>query len=290
MAANNDNLRNSARSLVRKAVNLIFKIPALLIKAVYLLPFILFTAWLLQLLYFPKLEVIKLGAARLSPMLKPVQEQDVFSKILMSRDPVSEGHFHMIDEYISQSETMAPLCLTCHGNYPHSKEKKVRALLNSHTGFIACAVCHARKEPGKKDIIFSWVERETGKIVNTVKGQYGKYPAKIFPVYLDAKGQKKILRPVEEKAARQYLKIKDKYNPDQAAQAKIKLHENISTKPVFCSDCHKKDGYLDFSELGFPSQRVHHLNSTEVVGLVEKYKTFYLPSVIDFSGVKTFDK
>ncbi len=290
MATKNDNPRDSAMPFVRRAVNVILKIPALLIKAVYILPFILFAAWLLQLLYFPKLEVIKLGAARLAPMLEPSGEQDVFSKILMSREPVSSGHFHMIDEYISQPESMAPLCLTCHGNYPHSKEKKVRALLNSHTGFIACAVCHARKEPGTKDIIFSWVERETGEIVNTVKGQYGKYPAKIFPIQIDARGKKKIFRPVEENAARQYLKIKDKYNPDQAAQAKIKLHEHISTKPVFCSDCHKKDGYLDFTQLGFPTQRVNHLNSTEVVGLVEKYKTFYLPSVIDFSSEKTFGK
>jgi mono/diheme cytochrome c family protein len=290
MAAKNENLEDSAKPLLRSAVNVIFKIPALLTKAVYILPFILFAAWLLQLLYFPKLEVIKLGAARLTPILKPTEEQDVFSKILTSRDPVSSGHFHMIDEYISQPETMAPLCLTCHGNYPHSKERKVRALLNSHTGFIACAVCHAQKKLFSKDTIFAWVERETGEIVSTVKGQYGKYPAKIFPVHIDTQGQKKIVRPVEEKAAGQYLKIKDKYNPDQAAQAKIKLHENISTTPVFCSDCHTKNGYLDFKELGFPVPRVNHLNSTEVVGLVEKYKTFYLPSVIDFSSEKTFGK
>ena len=274
---------------MKRVVNKIINLPVFLIKAVYLLPFILFAVWLLKLLYFPKLEVVKLGAARVAPMLKPAEEQDVFTAILMSREPISAGHFHMIDEYISQQESMAPLCLTCHGTYPHSKEKKVRALLNFHTGFIACAVCHARQEPGTKDIVFSWVERETGEIVNQVQGEYGKYPAKIFPVQIGPQDQKKIFRPVEKKAAQQYLKIKDKFNPDQAALAKIKLHEHISAKPVFCSDCHQKDGYLNFIELGFPLKRVNHLNSTEVVGLIEKYKTSYLPSEIDFGAEKAFN-
>jgi hypothetical protein len=51
---------------------------------------------------------------------------------------------------------------------------------------------------------------------------------------------------------------------------------------VFCSDCHKKDGYLDFRDLGFAQTRIDHLNSTEIVGMIEKYKKFYLPSQIDF--------
>ena len=83
---------------MKRVVNKIINLPVFLIKAVYLLPFILFAVWLLQLLYFPKLEVVKLGAARFAPMLKPAEEQDVFTAILMSREPISAGHFHMIDE------------------------------------------------------------------------------------------------------------------------------------------------------------------------------------------------
>ena len=290
MAKKNDDPQYSPKTFSRRAINVVIKIPGFLAKAVYFLPFILFAVWLLQMLYLPKLDVVKLGAAQFAPKIKPVEEQDIFTAILMSKDPISRVHFHMIDEYISQQETMAPLCLTCHGNYPHSKEKKVRSLLNSHSGFIACAVCHARKEPGTEDIIFGWVDRATGEIVNEVKGEYGKYPAKIFPIHIDAQGQKQIFKPVEEKAAQQYIKIKDMFTPDQAAQAKIRLHDHISSKPVFCSDCHKKDGYLDFEKLGFPLHRINHLNSTEVVGMVNKYKTFYLPSEIDFGAEKLFIK
>ena len=49
-------------------------------------------------------------------------------------------------------------------------------------------------------------------------------------------------------------------------------------------DCHKKDGYLDFAKLGYPRNRVDHLASSEVASMIEKYETFYLPAVIDFSG------
>lgn len=290
MAKNNNDPQNFLKTFVRRAINVVMKIPAFLVKAVYFLPFILFAAWLLQLLYFPKLDVVKLGSAQFAPKIKPVEKQDIFTKILMSKDPISRVHFHMIDEYISQQETMAPLCLTCHGNYPHSKEKKVRSLLNAHSGFMACSVCHTRKEPGTEDILFAWVDRATGKIVNKVKGEYGKYQAKIFPVKIDAQGQKQIFKPVDETAAQQYIKIKDIFTPDQAAQAKLRLHEHISVKPVFCSDCHKKDGYLDFEKLGFPLYRINHLNSTEVVGMINKYKTFYLPTEIDFGAEKLFVK
>lgn len=133
---------------------------------------------------------------------------------------------------------------------------------------------------------FGWVDRITGSIEERVEGAYGKYPAKIFPVRTLPDGVKTVVRPVNENAARQFLKFKKIYSPDQIAQAKIKLHANISSKPVFCSDCHQRKGYLDLTALGFPPQRVAHLNSSEVVGLIDKYKTFYMPAEIDFGSGK----
>ena len=246
------------------------------LKFVYVVPLFLFGAWLLQLVYFPEL-----GA---SPSIVPQQPKDQFATILKRTDPVYRGHFHMVDEYVTTDEPNPPLCLKCHGSYPHSKEKKVRSLLNAHTGFIACSVCHARKKSEDKDIYFTWVMHDTGKMVKKVTGEYGKYPATIYPIQNQNGVAKHVFRPVNEATAQQYLKHKDAYSPDQIARAKIILHENISPKPVICSDCHKKDGYLDFSSLGFSRQRVNHLNSTEIVGMIEKYKMFYLPLKLDFGA------
>jgi hypothetical protein len=269
-----------------KIFNKLAKFLVLLIKAIYVLPFLLFGIWLIQMLYFPQSEIHNV----MDITRHKAEDENIFRKILQQNALIAREHFHMVDEYITRPESNPPLCLMCHGAYPHSKEKKVRSILNSHTGFIACAVCHARKKPGDQSIDFVWIDRETGEIAPKVQGQYGKYPAKIYPIKIAADGHKKIYRPVDDQAARQFLLTKDKYSPDQVAQAKKKMHEHISSKPVFCSDCHQKDGYLDFAKLGFPIQRINYLNSSEVVGMIEKYKTFYLPSSIDFGNENAFEK
>lgn len=249
----------------------------LLLKCFCIFPFLLLAVWLLQLVYLPDVAI----STYFEPE-KPDPEREVFKAILTQNAAIPREHFHIIDDYVTRSEPMAPLCLNCHGTYPHSKEKKIRSILNFHNGFIACSVCHARKRPGDKEIGFAWVDRVSGDIEERVEGAYGKYPAKIFPVRTLPDKARIILRPIDENAARHYMKFKDIYSPDQIAQAKIKLHANISPKPVFCSECHQKKGYLDFAALGFPPQRVAHLNSSEVVGLIDKYKTFYMPAEIDF--------
>jgi len=286
LASINNNPKHTPKSLMGNILNKLKKIPIFLLKTVYLLPFLLFGLWLIQMLYFPQLDAKKImGIAS-----HKEEDKNIFKKILKQDELVAREHFHMVDEYIIKPESNPPLCLMCHGTYPHSKEKKVRSILNFHTGFIACAVCHARKKPGDESIEFAWIDHETGEITAKVQGQYGKYPAKIFPIQTTADGHKKIYRPVDDKTARQFLLTKDKYSPDQVAQAKRKMHEHISSEPVFCSDCHQKDGYLDYAKLGFPLQRINHLNSSEIVGMIEKYKTFYLPSAIDFGVENSFEK
>ena len=154
----------------------------------------------------------------------------------------------------------------------------------SEPDWMACAVCHYRKDPADKSFSFVWVDRVTGITSRQVKGEYGRYPAKIFPARSSGAEEVTIIHPVNEQSAREFMELKDQFTPDQMAEAKIKLHEQISQKPVFCIDCHKKDGYLDFSKLGFPKNRVNHLISTEVASMIANYETFYLPEVIDFGS------
>lgn len=286
MASSNNNPQHTPKTFPGRVFYNIKKIPVFLIKAIYILPFLLFGLWLIQMLYFPQFDTHEI----IDITHHKAEDDHSFRTILQQNELIAREHFHMVDKYITKPESNPPLCLMCHGTYPHGKEKKVRSILNFHTGFIACAVCHARKKPGDNSIDFVWIDRETGEITPKVQGQYGKYAAKIFPIQITADGHKKVYRPVDDQAARQFLLTKDKYSPDQVAQAKIKMHEHISLKPVFCSDCHKKDGYLDYAKLGFPMQRINHLNSSEVVGMIEKYKTFYLPSAIDFGNGNSFEK
>jgi hypothetical protein len=254
------------------------KLHIFFLKAIFVIPLFIFGVWLLQMLYAPGIEAHKSVEA----LKQPTEEEGIFRKILKSDKRKPAPHFHMVDEVVHQPEPFQPICLSCHGTFPHSKEKKVRSLLNFHTGFMACAVCHYRKDPEDQTFSFVWVDRVTGITSRKADGEYGKYPAKIFPVRITAENAETIIHPVSEKSAREYLELKDQFTPDQMAEAKVKLHEQVSHKPVLCVDCHKKDGYLDFVKLGFPKNRVNHLVSTEVASMIEKYETFYLPAVIDF--------
>jgi hypothetical protein len=250
-----------------------------ILKVVYVMPVILFSLWLLQLLYAPDVDLTHVFENR--------ADQKQVHTALVQDEAVHREHFHMIDEYISQPAPNPPICLRCHGTYPHNKGEKIRSFLNFHTGFIACSVCHVRKKQEDKDIFFSWVDDKTRELRIKVFGEYGKYAAKIFSVQVNHKGLKEIFKPVDDSTIQQYLLLKDKASPDQVAAAKAKLHERLSKKPVSCADCHQKNGYLDFIELGFPLTRVNHLNSSEIVGMIEKYNIFYLPEVIDFSPKNT---
>jgi len=252
------------------------KIGTFVVKAIFVLPLFVFGLWLIEGLYFPDLR-----ASKTEEPLQTAAADDFFRRIGLEKAPVPRDHFHMIDPYIFQPGPYEPICRTCHGTYAHGKDKKIRSFLNSHEGFLACAVCHVRRDPADKTISFTWVDRQTGTASMTVEGQYGKFPAQIFPNRILADGGEAIIRPMSEKSAEAFLKNRDKLTPDQVAQAKAKLHEHISKKPVVCIECHKKDGYLDFAGLGFPKNRVDHLTSSEVANMIGKYETFYLPEVLD---------
>ena len=256
----------------------------LVIKALIGVPLVLFGFWLVTLVYFHAPEVKE---AREKQAEAREAEEGIFRKIIKGQQKAAEAGFHVTEETVSQKEPFQPLCITCHGTLPHSKEKKVRSLLNFHTGFMSCTVCHVRKTPDGKDYLFEWVDRRTGRMTMSVEGSFGKYPAKIFPVEISAGGHQEIYHPVSEKAAKEFLELKDQFTPDQMAQAKIKLHERLTTKPVLCKDCHRKNGYFDFQKLGFPQNRIDNLTSNEVVGMIEKYETFYLPEAIDFGSRKS---
>lgn len=260
-------------------VHLKSKIGVFLVKALFVLPLFVFGLWLIQALYFPEVR-----AKKLEDPFQTGAGDLFFRKIGLQKAPVPRDHFHMIDAFIFQPGPYEPVCRTCHGTYAHSKDKRIRSFLNSHEGFLACAVCHVRKDPADKTVSFTWVDRRTGVIAMAVEGEYGKFPAQIFPKRISASGQEVIIRPMSEKSAQAFLNNRDKLTPDQVAQAKAKLHEHISNKPVVCLECHKKGGYLDFAELGFAKNRVDHLTSSEVASMIEKYETFYLPEVLDLGS------
>ena len=275
-------ITRSIKTALSKAAGYARRYSVFLAKTVYIGSFFVISLLLLRMVYFPELGFSHTGKTETKVL--PVSIGDKTGEI-RDRDKQPRHHFHIIDEYVDRLESGAPLCLVCHGIYPHGRNERIASFLNLHIGFMVCEVCHIRKDPRSSNHFFTWVDLETGKTSMKVKGGYGKYPAKITPmINIDGKPERLDKLVSENFAlADQELK-KRRYAPENvpAVVTIKKVHGiNLSNEPVSCNDCHKKSGYLDLRKLGFPQHRIDHLALAEVSLMVEQYKTFYMPRMLD---------
>ena len=220
------------------------------------------------------------------PHRQPVSREQVvaekFSKKL--RRDIGTGHFHVSDEPITTDIETAPMCLRCHGNFCHNKSEEFRSYYNMHTFFMACETCHIRKEQDST-IQFRWFDDRTGKELNAVKGQNENYGAKIVPVAPAGLGLERIDTFAEEKLALDFMKNKDSYSPEEKEKIKQQLMKHVSKKPVTCEECHCKEAYLNYRDLGYDANRSADLSRIEIVKMIKEYKDFKFP-VIFGSGKK----
>ncbi len=228
-------------------------------------------------LYFPKSHV-KGEVAQEEVVQKKLNVEDERVRVMEARQ-----HFHNVDSTISVESRQPPLCLRCHGNYPHTKSATIRSLCNMHTYFLACEVCHIRQKQGE---VFSyrWFDNETGEIRLNIQGRKGNYGAKIIARVLNEKTGKyrRLDKPLNEEFALDFIQNKDSYTMDQQAKAKAKIHEDLSPEPILCNECHNPAmPILNFDDLEYPPQRAQQLRGTEVAGMVSKYVEFYFPTMFD---------
>lgn len=202
-------------------------------------------------------------------------------------------HFHFVADSPQLPENKRPVCFICHSDYPHSKDKRIRALMNIHTQFLVCETCHIQDKPGMR-IVYKWYnplsDNPQGPFYGTdyypendmlVKGDGGL--SKIAPYYKT--GSIDALRPAilkqDAPLALDYVKVRDKLSPEQREGVKNKFHENIKPKGLDCKVCHTEKSILDFKKLGFSDTRIDNLLKLDVVGMLEKYDQFYLPNLLD---------
>lgn len=210
--------------------------------------------------------------------------------------PYIEGRFHHIGFEMEQD--YASNCVLCHGNVPHDKSKEVRSFLNMHAFYVACESCHIRPEDSNKKIAFRWYDKKTGKITSNPLAlieieeayarndgasypTYGNYGAKIAPGTIEA-GQFKLIHTEEDKNfVERYLNEEKGLSQKQKSQMKKIIHSGINKKPIECNQCHREnDSYIPFAGLGYPPRRVDELTNTSVVGMIDKYKEFYIPNFL----------
>lgn len=216
--------------------------------------------------------------------------------------PYIEGRFHHIGFNIQEDK--GSICIRCHGNVPHDKSKEIRSFLNMHTFYLACETCHATPGEGADPWSFSWYDKDTGDVIGNPPAVremaehyyskediakftgFGNYGAKVAPGK-QKPGDIALLHGEKEIAfVERYIAEQDRLKPEQQSQMKRVIHKRVQQEPVQCKGCHREvDPYIPFAELGYPPRRIDELTNVEVVSMIEKFKKFYIPSLLRPGGI-----
>ncbi len=239
---------------------------------------LVFAGALVKLLYFPTQYT---GAATTGSKLAG----NVFWAI-SSKDMT--GHFHALDNNVKMHLGNPPVCITCHGTYPHSKSPDIRSFLNMHNYFMACETCHVRLDPNDPNHHFAWFDNKSDKQrVGKLRGENGVFGARLVPVVVEPGGKAHRLdHQLDEKLTKEYIAKVNTLSPEEQAKAKAVLHKNISRKPIQCTECHSRQPYIDFVAVGYSRARAESLYRTEVADMIDRYMKFYLPTMFDPDLIK----
>lgn len=213
----------------------------------------------------------------------------ILEKARRLEDLEQHRHFHNVAPALPRlPENIRPACFICHSDYPHAKNKKLRGIMNIHTQFLVCEACHLQEQPGAR-MVYKWYnpldshpkgpfygtsyEPQTGYLAK------GKDPlAKIAP-YVQSKTGAVVLAVKVQNAplARDYMQVRHQLSPVQREEIKNKFHAGIQPRGRDCRQCHSANSILDFKRLGFAENRISNLINLDVIGMLSKYKHFYIP-------------
>jgi hypothetical protein len=234
------------------------------------------------------------GPGLLRPLLKKYearQKSEILEQAQRQQELERHRHFHnVVARTPKLPEDLRPVCFICHSDLPHSKNKRIRSLMNLHTQFLVCETCHIKEKPGTT-IVYKWYnplnsnppgpfygtsyDPETGSL------SLGKdLISKIAPYY---KKDDKVWPAIEIQdapMARDFMRVRDRLTPEQRGGITNKFHEDIKPKGHECNACHSEKSILDFKKLGFNEHRIKHLEKLIVVEMIEKYKSWYLPELV----------
>jgi hypothetical protein len=205
-------------------------------------------------------------------------------------------------------------CRVCHPLYPHSENNKVRALINMHTGFMLCEVCHIR-DRNRENLTYDWKDPEEFEFTGEPYGRHQKQEIKepeksksvisrmlrIFSeeteleetvditylisriaVFRTEEGKKSLLINTQDNdRAKEFLDKEKKMGLSEKEKELNFYHRDIAKKEisVACDECHSPKGIMDFRKLGFNENRTYDLQYLNIKGLVTKYETFYFPNL-----------
>ncbi|MDO8948149.1 MAG: cytochrome b/b6 domain-containing protein [Desulfocapsaceae bacterium] len=247
-----------------------------IIEGIVFLSFIFFlgiSALLIKLLYFPP-------EYQRQDQMANKGSMETFFKRSEAKERI--GYFHTPDASVAVTVSNPPVCVQCHGTFPHSKSPDVRSFLNMHNYFMACETCHVHQSDIETKMDYVWFDNQTDNRVDALTGDSGVYGAKLVPILTSSTGKlQRLDHSSNEDFVREYQANKNKLTLEEKAKAKVVLHKDISKKPVQCTECHGQKPYIDFATVGYTPERAQSLYRTEVADMINRYMKFYLPTMFD---------
>jgi hypothetical protein len=234
---------------------------------------------------------------------------------IAATDSATLRTYHKDEKFVITSLDDKSSCRVCHPLYPHSNNNKVRALINMHTGYLICEVCHLKSEK-LDNITYEWKAPETFEFIGQPYGTHStrekeetaetegmvsrmlkifssekddsageqktEYLISRIAAFSGEKGRKKILMNTTDNKKAEEFKVKEHtLSPGDKEKELQYFHRDIARKEisVACNGCHSADGMLDFRKLGFNEKTTKDLQYMNIKSLVTKYETFIIPNL-----------
>lgn len=211
--------------------------------------------------------------------------------------PYIRGRFHHIGFEIEPD--YASICVRCHGTVPHDQSREIRSFMNMHAFYLGCETCHVHPKEGETPYVFRWYDKQSGDpvsnpaklvTIDSVYGSddpeakyvtYGNYGAKVAPGEFEDGKFRFLYGPKMLAYVEKYLEERDRLDASQKSQVKKVIHQRVNKEPLECDACHNPDHqYIPFAELGYPPRRLEELTNSAVIGMIKKYREFWIPSIL----------
>ncbi len=222
-----------------------------------------------------------------SPLLNSLKEKSVLE---------SKRHFHNPANTLAL-EGKKSVCYYCHGDFPHFQRRMIRTLLNMHTQFLGCMTCHVSPEKiNVNNISLQWLnysgldvtgphfgtdyDPSTGFLIET-----DDYFSKIVAYETNVDSVSLIEITEDDPMAVDFVRVQEKLKGRDREAVKKSLHNTVIPKGRFCPSCHTQieKSFVPFKQLGFSDDRISDLTNMNIIGIVEKYKEFYMPDLLNRS-------
>ncbi|OGW61484.1 MAG: hypothetical protein A2V83_01085 [Nitrospirae bacterium RBG_16_64_22] len=240
------------------------------------------------------LVLITAAHLREAGFFRDLDPPEILAKVRAERILERLRRFHNLPASDPLTKGRKTACFHCHGDFPHSKEPMMRSLLNMHTQFVGCMTCHAddRKVP-EKSLRLRWVNASGVKVEGQPFGldndpvtgglkPTDDYYSQIV-AYAEVGGKEGLLEILDDSPeTRDFLGNRDRMSDQDREAIKKAFHRLVSPKGRLCTRCHTdpEESYLPYRALGFSESRIKDLTHMNIIGLVEKYREFYVPTLL----------